>query len=281
MVNAIDSLDLERVSDTRFIGQNVKLPGGRPIFGGQMLGQAVMVGHEIDPAKKVRSVQVAFPRAGDPGTPLTIDAEILHAGRTMSTLVVRMSQGTRTICHAIVLLDSEEKDVMRHGEAMPEVGTPDEATANQHMSEGGGEIRLVGGVDLDIVEANGEAELLAWVRWPDVPPSDPARNVAIAAWYTDSLIIGASMRPHEGIGGHMAHEQISTGVLTHTISFHDDLDASRWQLVANRANAAANGRVYGTGNVFADDGRHVASFSQVGMVRWFPEFETRRGAGVM
>jgi acyl-CoA thioesterase II len=87
------------------------------------------------------------------------------------------------------------------------------------------------------------------------------------------------MRPHEGFGQEQAHETLSTGVLTHTITFHEEADASQWHLNAIESVQAGHGRTYGTGNVFSRDGRLVASFAQEGMIRRFSG-GARRGSAV-
>jgi acyl-CoA thioesterase II len=88
------------------------------------------------------------------------------------------------------------------------------------------------------------------------------------------------MRPHEGFGQGQAHETVSTGVLTHTLTFHEEVDATRWHLFVNDSVHAGHGRTYGTGNVFSRDGRLVASFAQENMLRRFRADDTRRGTAV-
>jgi acyl-CoA thioesterase len=81
----------------------------------------------------------------------------------------------------------------------------------------------------------------------------------------------------------MAHESLSTGVVTHTLTFHEAFDAADWHLVSNESSYAGGGRVYGTGRIHTVDGRLVASFVQDAFVRAFPAHVTLRGStsGVM
>jgi acyl-CoA thioesterase len=197
----------------------------------------------------------------------------------MATVAVAVTQGQRHIGRATVLLDIEERDVIRHAPAMPAAGDPGQAKPADTLSEHGSEVRIVGGVDLHDPGQVGPPEVAAWVRWPDAPRGDRARNHAIAAWYTDSLLVGAAMRPHAGIGGSMAHTTLSTGVVTHTLTFHEASDAADWHLMTNEASYAGGGRVYGTGRLYTEDGVLVASFSQDALVRHFPDHVTARGPG--
>jgi len=271
MVTPLGALEVETLGEGRFAAGSALDDVGRPVFGGQLLGQLVMVGSQMDPTKFVRAVSVAFPRTGDPRMPLTFDVETVHAGRTMSTLGVNVTQneGSRIICRGTVLLDSEDTDVMRHAVMLPdEAGKPSDWDVDAVHSSEGAEVRIV-----DNAASRGKASMLVWVRWPEAPRADRARNHAISSWYTDSQLIAAAMLPHADIGLEMAHVSISTGVLSHSMSFHEQSDAAQWHLLVNDSTFAGGGRVYGNGTLLCEDGRHVASFAQDGMIRRFPESE--------
>jgi acyl-CoA thioesterase II len=94
---------------------------------------------------------------------------------------------------------------------------------------------------------------------------------ALLAYPTDGFLIGTAMRPHAGIGQSMAHVSISTSVLSHTLTFHEPIDAGEWHLLAHESPFAGGGRTYGRANIFTQDGRLVGSFVQDNMVRSVPE----------
>jgi acyl-CoA thioesterase len=75
------------------------------------------------------------------------------------------------------------------------------------------------------------------------------------------------MRPHIGVGQAQAHQTLSTGVLSHTITFHEPVDASEWMLLSHHSSAAGRGRSYGRADVFRTDGALVASYVQDNMIR--------------
>ena len=102
---------------------------------------------------------------------------------------------------------------------------------------------------------------------------------ALLAYATDGFLIGTAMRPHAGIGQSMSHRTISTSVLSHTLTFHEPVDAAAWHLLAHESPYAGRGRSYGRANVFTEDGRLVASFVQDNMVRAFPEGQQPGGGG--
>ena len=64
---------------------------------------------------------------------------------------------------------------------------------------------------------------------------------------------------------------MSTTVLAQTLTFHEPFHAGDWLLLDQRSTAAGRGRTHGLAEVFTQDGRLVASFTQENMVRAMPE----------
>jgi acyl-CoA thioesterase II len=275
----VRSLVLERTGTGQWRAPSVPNEKRPVIPGGQLLGQMILAAAAAQPGKRVRSLQVIFTRTGSVASPVELDAATLHDGRALGTVSVTARQGERLLAPGLALLDAGEPDVIRHQPAMPDVPDADDVPPTRMMIEEGTELRVVGDVDIRTSAATGPAELQAWSRFDVGHPqhADQAVHQALLSWWTDPLLIGTAMRPHEGFGQELAHREISTGVLTHTITFHEEADASEWHLFTNESAQAGHGRTYGTGNVFSRDGRLVASFAQEGMIRRFPAGDTRRG----
>ena len=106
-----------------------------------------------------------------------------------------------------------------------------------------------------------------WVRFSGAP-DDNAINQALVAYVSNFHLISAAMRPHD-LRPEQAHTEISTGVNSHTVTFHDPVPAGAWFLLDQGAPYAGRGRVYGRGDVFTEDGTLVASYVQDAMVRAF------------
>ena len=257
-------MQLERVGDHRFVARSHD-GAGEVVFGGQLMAQTIMAAAQCAPGKQVLSLQSAFARGASTQSPLELDVEVLHAGRTTATVAVSAAQGPRLCCRSLVMLHEPDHDVIRHAATAPATsGPPDTADGAswwQYHVEDGADIR-----DPDAV---GPAELRVWTRFPEAPPDDAAANQALLTWATDGFLIGTAMRPHPGYGQALAHRSISTTVLTHTLSFHEPLDAASWLLMDLRSTYAGRGRAQGHDDVFDEAGRHVASFSQVAMIRAF------------
>jgi acyl-CoA thioesterase-2 len=262
-------LDLEPVGEGRFRAQNLSEGQGGVVFGGQLLAQSIVAGATIDPTKEVKTIHTVFARGGAPDQPLDIEVESIHTGRALASATVTVRQGERLCTRSSVLLSAVEPDLIRHGVDAPSVGTPDDVPAGP--SEAGfWEARIVDGVDISDPASVGPPELFVWVRFPDAVTKGVIAQ-ALLAYATDGFLIGTAMRPHEGIGQAMSHVSISTSVLSHTLTFHEPIDASQWHLLAQESPYAGRGRSYGRANIFGPGGEIVASFVQDNMIRDFPE----------
>ncbi len=261
-------LELEPKEAGRYRGASLDLGGGSVVFGGQLLAQSIVVAAAVDPDKDVKSIHTVFARGAVIGEPLEFDVDVLQTGRTFASASVAVSQGGRRCAQSLVLLSAPEPDFIRHQPEAPRIGEPTDAVPSGH---GGGfwEVRYAGGVDIADPDAVGPAELDVWTRFPGAP-EDPTVNRALLAFATDGFLIGTAMRPHAGVGQSLAHTAISTSVITHTLSFHEPVDAGNWLLLSHESPAAGRGRSYGRAHVFAADGRLVASFVQENMIREFP-----------
>jgi acyl-CoA thioesterase len=186
---------------------------------------------------------------------------------------VTARQGDRLCARSLVLLDAPDPDLIRHAAPAPRVDGPEQAAdaGPSPLVFPGAELRIVGGVDTWSPDAPvGPAELFAWLRFR-AAPEDVAANQAILAWGTDGFLIGTAMRPHTGIGQADAHRTLSTGVVGHTLTFHEPFTTRDWLLLAHESTHASAGRAHGRAQVFTREGRLVASFVQDAMLRAMAE----------
>ena len=245
------------------------------VFGGQLLGQAIVGAARQIPGKRIKSVQMVFARGIDAAEPADIVVEPMHVGRNIASATVSFVQGGRTCARCLVLLDVAEPDLVRWQTPMPVVAPPDPADARPHALTAP-ETIVVGGVDVNDPALVGPASLQLWVRFPDAPDDD-AMQRALLAHTTDGWLIATAMRPHPNLGQSMAHTEVSTGVLTQSLSFHSDIDIRGWLLIDHEVLATGGGRTYGRGHVFTQDGALVASFVQEALLRRFPGGQDPRG----
>jgi acyl-CoA thioesterase len=238
------------------------------VFSGQLLAQMIMAADAaVGSAKEVKSIHAVFARAGAYSAgPIELALETMHDGRAWGSDTITAWQGERLLSRALVLLNTVEPDLIRHGPAMPAVPAPGDLPAGSRvLVYPGAETRTVD--DPGATGPDGAPLMCFWVRNPESYASTAA-NQAVLSWCQPGSIIGLAMRPHAGVvkvGD--AHRSVSTGVIAHTSHFHDAFDVGEWLLVAQEATYAGRGRVFGTGSVFTEDGRLVATFEQDSMVR--------------
>jgi len=259
----VGALALDPVGPDRFHGQHVVANGYGVVFGGQLLAQslvAALAGHE---GKRAKTLHTVFARGASPEEPLDIVVEPMHAGRAFASSTVTISQGDRLCTRSIVLLTADEPDLIRHADPAPGVAAPGDDRAD---GPGEWEVRVVDDVDISDPELTGPPDLDVWTRFPGAP-DDPTTDQALLAFATDGFLIGTAMRPHPGVGQAQAHVTLTTGVISHTITFHEPFAARDWLLLSHHSPYAGRGRSYGRANVFRPDGVLVASYVQDAMIR--------------
>jgi len=275
----LKSLILEQTGASSYRGPSVPSEVRPVVFGGQLMGQMIVAATTSLPGKTVRSLHAIFARAGTVTQPVDLEVDVMHSGRALGSVSVTARQGDRLLSRGLLLLDAGEPDLIRHSEPKPAVAGPEETEKPKQWEEGA-EVRIVDEVDLMTPDITGPPELHVWTKFSHAP-DDQAVHQALLSWYTDPFLIASALRPHDGVGQAMAHDTISTGVITHTLSFHEPVDATAWNLLANRSIYAGHGRTYGMGQVFTEAGQQVASYVQDNLVRAFRDEPALRGKGTL
>jgi acyl-CoA thioesterase II len=250
------------------------------VFGGQILAQMIAAAladrrarsHRAE--KDVKSIHATFARSGNYQEPIDYLVECMHDGRALGSDTVTFSQRDKVMARSLILWSADEPDLIRHTEqvSMPDVPGPDDPTNRPDRrvfpaAEG----LIVGGLDTwsDDQPLHPPIQHL-WTRLQGFAGPVPLHQ-AVLAWATDGFLIGTSMLPHLGYHEGRAHRTISTGVVGHTLNFHQRFDASEWHLLSNEAIWAGRGRIHGRGTVWSQDGDLVATYTQDSLVRAWPD----------
>ncbi len=270
------AFELTATGENRFVAGNIGDPSLRDVvYGGQLLAQMILASDRVGADKDVASIHTIFARSARVSTPVEIDVDVIHDGRTMGSHAVTVHQGDRVCAQGLILRRLDASDLIRHQPEMPDVAGPDDSpdTGQGGLLAPGSDLRVVGGLNTWDPDAPvGPAELYAWVRLPYGPdgtagPENPAMAQALLAYGTDGFLIGTAMLPHAGVGQNMAHRNIGTGVVSHTLTFHEAVPVGEWLLLAHESPYAGRGASYGRAHVFTRDGRLIASFVQENMIR--------------
>jgi acyl-CoA thioesterase II len=280
-----DLLRLEQVDEHRYAGHPEHDGEFRNVvFGGQILAQMIIAAHmdrNVDRTddKEVKSIHAIFARAGDYAKPIEYEVERMHDGRTLGSDTVTFSQDGRITSRGMILWSKDEPDLIRHTEIveMPDVPGPDDpGNRKDGRVFPGAEAFCVYGIDTWSAEQPvGPAVQHVWTRFTDDFPV--VVNQAILSWATDGYLIGTAMLPHAELNEHMAHRTISTGVIAHTLNFHDRFHADEWLLMSAESIWAGRGRTHGRCNIWTEDGRLVATYTQDNLVRGFADTKDHTG----
>jgi acyl-CoA thioesterase II len=256
----VGALQLDSTGPHRYSGGHVDVGHGT-VTGGQLLGQSLVaaaIGHD---GKVPKTIHAVFARAASTDSPIDIVVRPIQSGRTFASANVTVSQNDRICTESLVLLTVDEPNFISHADAPGLTAPPDD-----RPSDGSWQVRIADGVDLADPEAVGSPDLDVWVRF-DAAPSGTVLNQALIAYSTDFFLIGTAMRPHAGVGQAQAHKTLSTGVITHTLTFHEPAPAADWTLMRHHSTYAGRGRSFGRADVFRADGALAASFVQDAMIR--------------
>jgi acyl-CoA thioesterase len=244
------------------------------IFGGHLLAQLSIAAGQADKTKTIKSASGVFAKTVHTDRPAEAKVQVLQTGRVLSSATASIWQDGTECARALVLLSQAERDLLRHQSDMPDVAGPDDTAPSGDGVED--DVRIVDGIDRGDPDTVLPPRLAVWVRFPGDGPEQVTCQ-ALVSHATARYLMGTTMLPHPGVGERMAHRSFSTGIVAHTVSFHEDIDVDRWLLVVQESAYAGRGRAYGTGQVFDQDGALLASFSQEAIMRHFPEGHSAAG----
>ncbi|HXC40478.1 MAG TPA: acyl-CoA thioesterase domain-containing protein [Burkholderiales bacterium] len=233
------------------------------VFGGQLLAQMIMAADLANGgAKDIKSIHAIFARSGTYTKPIDLVVEQMQSGRTWASHSISAMQDGKLLSRGLVLSSIDDPDLIRHAAAMPKTRPPGAAPARVLAFEGA-TTTDAGPAD----PASGAPRDQFWHRYPASFKS-VAANQAILSWATNGQLIGLALQPHGDVADiSQAHRTISTGVIAHTLNFHERFDVGAWLLVSQEATYAGRGRLHGRGSVFTQQGQLVATFSQDSMAR--------------
>lgn len=269
MSSLVELLDIFDVAPSRpglFVGGS---DGGTRniVDGSQLLAQAIVAAAKTAERHSVRSAHAVFVRTADPDLPVELAVSVPASGRTFATAQVTVQQGERICALVTVLLDVAQPDLVRHA-ATPARPSRPGGSIDVEMPLPGRRLRLVDVADPNDPAEVGPPSLDAWVHYDVVPGRDDLAK-ALVAHFTGHLSISATLRAHEGIGTAQAHRSISTAVMAIGVTFHEPMAWNGWLLYTHDSVHAGAGMSHVRGQVFTEDGRLLASFTQDGMIRAF------------
>lgn len=274
----LDLLNLEKIEENIFRGTSPKDRVQR-VFGGQVLGQALMAANRTVEQRLCHSLHAYFLRAGDPKVPILYEVDRSRDGASFTSRRVVAIQHGRPIFTLEASFQKEEPGY-EHAFERPEAPEPETLQSDAELRAA-----IADRVPPDLrawvlrlrpIETRPVAprpylkpdkrppQEMAWIRASGPLPDDPALHRCVAAFASDMSIIGTALAPH-GIGWYDDVVQLAS--LDHAMWFHRPFRIDEWLLFVQDSPSASGARGFNRGLLFARDGALVASVAQEGLMR--------------
>jgi acyl-CoA thioesterase-2 len=271
-------LDLERLETNLFRGESRDI-GSPQVFGGQVLGQALMAASRtVETARPVHSMHAYFLRRGDFNAPIVYEVDRSRDGASFTSRRVVAIQHGQQIFHmsASFQLPEEGPD---HQLPAPQVALPDElpdltSSMRRHLEDMPEEGRRYWSLERPFefrsVEALGDGSPQPGVRhvWFRLagrcPDDDPVMQRCLLAYVSDHHLLATATLPH-GLSYYLGNVLLAS--VDHAMWFHRPFRIDEWHLYALISPSSSGARGLAFGRIFDLQGRLVASTAQEGLMR--------------
>ena len=282
----VELISLQSTAPDCFTGQSEDI-GTPPVFGGQVLAQALLAAGRTVPAERsIHSIHAYFLLPGV-HAPINYSVDRVRDGRSFTTRRVDASQDGETIFELLASFQSPESGV-EHQPLMPDVPEPETLRSEReyrlsiadripaHIREKalqphGIEFRHVNPIDLLNARPR-PATMASWVRASAPLANDPLLHRALLAYASDHTLLLAATMPH---GLSLLRGNVRLTSLDHAMWFHRDFRMDEWLLYQIESPCTSGARGLCRGQFFDRSGRLVASTIQEGVVRDQRRIQTR------
>lgn len=278
----IDLLDLETLEDNLFRGQSRDL-GGKSVFGGQVLGQALVAAARTVSGAEPHSLHAYFLRPGDMHAPIVYEVDRVRDGRSFSARRVQAIQFGRPIFSMIASFQSPEPG-LSHALPMPEVTPPEELAFQRDLrrqwiidSEQDLSDRVCAALLRELAiefkpvrpwnalePDRREPQQAIWFRAAGRLPADPLLHRCVLAYASDFNLLSTALLPH---GRSWFDQDMVVASLDHALWFHRDLRVDDWLLYVMDSPSSQGARGMSRGLIYQRDGTLVASTAQESLMR--------------
>lgn len=277
----IKQLSLEPVTTDIFLGQSTDMLHTGRIFGGQVLGQALMAASLTVVAERhVHSMHCYFIRPGDVNIPIRYEVERVRDGGSFSMRRVTAFQEDKHIFTLSASFQIEEQG-FEHQEAMPKVPGPEHFMSEEALvhkfeamlPKGVRQRFLVDGNPIEIRLADPqqffmpgqyEPDSFMWFRANGAMPDNPLAHKAMLAYMSDFYLLFASLLPHDQVP---FDKNMQMASLDHALWFHRPIDMSEWNLFCVESPNASSARGLSLARIYNQRGELLASVAQEGLIR--------------
>ena len=264
-------------------GKNV---GFKRIFGGQVMAQTLIAAYKtIDVKHFAHSFHSYFLRPGQMEKPITFTVDRIRDGKSFSTRTVKAIQDGEAIFNSSISFQKEEKG-LEHQIEMPDVPKPEELKSEienrkallkkLNMDEG----------DMPMFLKQREIEMRpvevqdyfnpkklppfknTWIKAEGKLPKDLISQQAFLLYISDMGLLAAA---NNSVGVNFLTKNFQNASLDHAMWFHRKIDLNDWFLYSIDSPITRNARGFSRGSIFSKTGDLVASCTQEGLIRLWPE----------
>jgi len=279
LAELLQLLDLERLEMNLFRGVSHDI-GVPQVFGGQVLGQALVAASRTVEDRLVHSLHAYFLRRGDFNAPIVYQVERSRDGGSFTSRRVVAIQHGQPILTMSSSFHAPEPG-SEHQSAMPDVPAPEtladvgELTADllervpekvrrffEHQRPF--EFRHVRPPDYRKPEKR-EPVKHVWFRVVDRLPDDQALHRCLLAYVSDYHLLDTANLPHG-----QPWFELQMASIDHALWFHRELRVDEWLLYSIDSPSRSSARGFARGSIFTRDGTLVASVAQEGLIRERP-----------
>ena len=247
MSRAVDDLlqilDLERLEINLFRGNSPQV-GWQRVFGGQVIGQALVAACRTVEGREPHSLHAYFLLGGDPKVPIIYEVDRIRDGRSFTTRRVIAIQHGQPIFSMSVSFHVREPG-LEHAVPMPKVPGPEELPSEAEIKatvmpmmpdpvrayyerERPIELRPVE-FDRYLSREPKAPKFNVWIRTTGRLPDDPAIHQCVLAYASDMTLLDSALIAH---GRTVFERSIQAASLDHALWFHRPFRADDWLLYA-------------------------------------------------
>jgi acyl-CoA thioesterase-2 len=278
LADLLKLLRLERLEVNLFRGESRDI-GSPQVFGGQVLGQALMAATEtVEAPRLVHSLHAYFLRRGDFNAPIVYEVDRSRDGTSFTSRRVVAIQHGQQIFHMAASFQLQE-DGPDHQVPAPDVSPPEQlpdlaASQRRHLDQMPEQKRRYWSLrrpfefrSVEAVESGVPRPGVrhVWFRLVDTcPTDDPALQRCLLAYVSDFHLLETATLPH---GLSFRTGDVMLASIDHAMWFHRPLRIDEWHLYALTSPSSSGSRGLAFGRIFDRAGRLVASTAQEGLMR--------------
>ncbi|MEZ5840378.1 MAG: acyl-CoA thioesterase II [Hyphomicrobiales bacterium] len=280
--NLLEILDLERLEHNLYRGNSPQV-GWQRVFGGQVIGQALVAAARTVEGREIHSLHGYFLRPGDPKVPIIYEVDRIRDGKSFTTRrVVGIQHGQAIFSMGASFQIPEEG--LEHQFEMPDVPGPETLPSEADIKKMFMHMvpeqvrrywereRPIEFRPIDLLQRYSSREKRppyqnVWFKATGPLPDDPRVHQCVLAYASDMTLLDTSLIAH---GRTVFDKDMQLASLDHALWYYRPFRADEWLLYVQDSPISGGARSFNRGSIFTRDGKLVATVAQEGLIRERP-----------